>query len=121
MVFTPRNEEGRREKQLWDAVRSSVQPFHGGAKPGRRWKAAEVLPYFSAEGGRRGRVDQKAELAHMVVGPTGPEAEKSPFGIKIRFFNLQRLWKFVQGDLGRIVMWGFFLNSSRILKDFRKI
>jgi hypothetical protein len=35
--------------------------------------------------------------------------------------NLQRLWKFVQGDLGEILMWGFFLNSSSILKDFRKI
>jgi hypothetical protein len=35
--------------------------------------------------------------------------------------NWPRLWKFEQGDLGGILMWGFFLNSSRILKDFRKI
>jgi hypothetical protein len=35
--------------------------------------------------------------------------------------NLQGLWKFIQGDLGGILMWGFSLNSSRILKDFRKI
>jgi hypothetical protein len=40
------------------------------------------------------------------------------FGIKIRFLNLPRLWKFVQGDLGGILMWGFFLNSSRIVEDF---
>jgi hypothetical protein len=29
--------------------------------------------------------------------------------------------KFAQGDFGGILIWGFFLNSSRILKDFRKI
>jgi hypothetical protein len=43
------------------------------------------------------------------------------FGIKIRFLNIPRLWKFVQGGLGGILIWGFFLNSSRLLKDFRKI
>jgi hypothetical protein len=35
--------------------------------------------------------------------------------------NIPRLWKFVQGDLGGILTWGFFLNSSRLLKDFRKM
>jgi hypothetical protein len=40
------------------------------------------------------------------------------FGIKIEFLNLPRLWKFVQGDLGEILTQGFFLNSSRILRDF---
>jgi hypothetical protein len=35
--------------------------------------------------------------------------------------NLPRLWKFAQGDLGVILTQGFFLNSSRILKFFRKI
>jgi hypothetical protein len=34
---------------------------------------------------------------------------------------LQRLWKFVHGYLGGILMWGFFLNSSRFFNDFRKI
>jgi hypothetical protein len=52
---------------------------------------------------------------------TGLEAEKNLFRIKIGFLNLPRLWKFVQGDLGGILTQGFFLNSSRILKDFRKI
>jgi hypothetical protein len=37
--------------------------------------------------------------------------------LKIGFLNLPRLWKFVGGILTR----GFFLNSSRLLKDFRKI
>jgi hypothetical protein len=41
--------------------------------------------------------------------------------LKIGFLNLPRLWKFVDGDLGRILTWGFLLNSSRLLKDFRKI
>jgi hypothetical protein len=40
------------------------------------------------------------------------------YGIKIGLLNLPRLWKFVQGDLGGILMWGFFLNSSRILTNF---
>jgi hypothetical protein len=35
--------------------------------------------------------------------------------------NLPRLWKCVEGDLGGILTSGFFLNSSRLLKDFRKI
>jgi hypothetical protein len=52
---------------------------------------------------------------------TGLEAEKNLFRIKIGFLNLPSLWKFVQGDLGGILTQGFFLNSSRILKDFRKI
>jgi hypothetical protein len=47
--------------------------------------------------------------------------EKKYFRILIEFWNLSRLWKFVQGDLKGILMWGFFLNYSRISKDFRKI
>jgi hypothetical protein len=43
------------------------------------------------------------------------------FGLKIEFLNLPRLWKFAQGDLGGIWTQGFFLNSSRLLKYFRKI
>jgi hypothetical protein len=35
--------------------------------------------------------------------------------------NFWQLWKFVQGDLEGISTWEFFLNSSRLLKDFRKI
>jgi hypothetical protein len=42
------------------------------------------------------------------------------FGLKIGFLNLPRLWKFEQGDLGGIWTQGFFLNFSRLLKDFRK-
>jgi hypothetical protein len=49
------------------------------------------------------------------------EIKKKSFRIKIGFLNLPRLWKFAQGDLGGILTWGFLLNSSRLLKDFRKI
>jgi hypothetical protein len=66
-------------------------------------------------GGPKGRVGR------LAAGPIGPEAEKYPFGIKIGFLNLPMLWKFVQGDLGGILTHRFFLNSSRILEDFRKI
>jgi hypothetical protein len=47
--------------------------------------------------------------------------KKISFPIKLEFLNLPRLWKFVEGDLEGILRWGFFLNSSRLLKDFRKI
>jgi hypothetical protein len=47
--------------------------------------------------------------------------EKRISELKIGFLNLPRLWKFVEGDLGGILTWGFFLNYSRLLKDFRKI
>jgi hypothetical protein len=43
------------------------------------------------------------------------------FKLEIGFWNLPRLWKFTQGKLGGILRWGFFLNSSKLLKDFRKI
>jgi hypothetical protein len=43
------------------------------------------------------------------------------FWIKIWFLNIPRLWKFAQGDLGGILTWRFFLNSSRLLNYFRKM
>jgi hypothetical protein len=55
------------------------------------------------------------------AGPDGPKSEENYFRIKIGFLNIQRLWKFVGGDLGGILIWGFFVNSSGLLKDFRKI
>jgi hypothetical protein len=63
---------------------------------------------------------KKAEWVGWLLGRLGRKL-KNPFGIKIGFLNLLRLWKFAQGDLGGILTQGFFLNSSSILKDFRKI
>jgi hypothetical protein len=59
--------------------------------------------------------------------PSGPQGQpgrkqgKIISELKIGFLNLPRLWKFIEGDLGGILTCGFFLNSSRLLKDFRKI
>jgi hypothetical protein len=33
----------------------------------------------------------------------GPKAEENYFQIKFGFLNIQRLWKFAQGDLGGIL------------------
>jgi hypothetical protein len=33
----------------------------------------------------------------------GPKVEENYFRIKFEFFNIQRLWKFAQGDLGGIL------------------
>jgi hypothetical protein len=62
--------------------------------------------------GLRGQVGSKVGWAEI--------KRKRISELKIGFLNLLRLWRFV-GDLGGILTWGFFLNSSRLLKDFRKI
>jgi hypothetical protein len=72
--------------------------------------AGEERP--AGAGWAEGRVGRKVGQAES--------KEKEYSELKIRFLNLPRLWKFV-GDLGGILTWGFFLNSSRLLKDFRKI
>jgi hypothetical protein len=68
--------------------------------------------------GRTGRLGREG-LPGRKVGRA--EAKKKNFRIKIGFLNLARLWKIVEEDLGGILTWGFFLNSSRLFKDFRKI
>jgi hypothetical protein len=78
-------------------------------------------------GGAAGWEKSGRGWAERPDGPTGrwvdwAESEgKILFRIKNLFLNVTRLWKFVGGDLGGILIWGFFLNSSRFLKDFRKI
>jgi hypothetical protein len=54
-------------------------------------------------------------------GLVGQKLKKNSFLIKIEFLNMPRLWKFAQGDLGGFWIQGFFLNSSRLLKYFRKM
>jgi hypothetical protein len=39
------------------------------------------------------------------------------FQISMDFWNLARLWEVLKGDLEGIWIWGFWLNSSRLLKD----
>jgi hypothetical protein len=68
-----------------------------------------------------------AGWAERLGGPAGRWADwaesegKIIFWIKIGIFNLPRLWKFIEGDLGGILTWGFFLNPSSLLRDIRKI
>jgi hypothetical protein len=64
-------------------------------------------------GWAEGRVGRK-------VGQAESE-EKRISELKIGFLNLPMLLKFAQGYLGEILTCGFFLNSSRLLKDFKKI
>jgi hypothetical protein len=78
------------------------------------WGGGGIRPAHAKE-------EEGGQWGQLAAGLIGPEPEKNIFGIKIRFLNLIRLWKFAQGDLGGILTQWFFLNSSRILKDFRKI
>jgi hypothetical protein len=47
--------------------------------------------------------------------------EIKPFRILFGIWIFGKLWKFVQRDLEGILTWGFFLKSSRLLKDFLKM
>jgi hypothetical protein len=84
-----------------------------------RWLVGRhgVAALSRAQGGRKGVAS--CLLGHMADWAKSPG--RKSFG-KIGFFEiLPRLWKFAQRDFGGILIWRFFLNSSRILKDFRKI
>jgi hypothetical protein len=76
------------------------------------------------EFGPREERGQQGRLGQWPSGPQGRPGRnegKRISELKIGFLNLPRLWKFAQGDLRGILTWEFFLNSSRFLKDFRKI
>jgi hypothetical protein len=60
-------------------------------------------------------------MGRLATGPIGPKVEEIFFLRKIKILNIPRLWKFAQGDLGVIWTQEFFLNSSRLLKYFRKM
>jgi hypothetical protein len=108
-------------------------PFNGEMKEGRR---GDFFPSAEVAGGDHGGgarpISGGGYLLYVGVGggrklagPGGPARPKTRreifFELKIGFLNLQRFWIFIQGNLGGILMWGLFLSSSRILKDFRKI
>jgi hypothetical protein len=80
----------------------------------RAWPARE-------KGGQWGWLGWEAGWAGWPLGRLGRMWRKNSFPIKIWFLIIARLWKIVEGDLGGILTWGFFLNSSRLLKDFWKI
>jgi hypothetical protein len=84
---------------------------------GKYAKAAQAEWVERVHGGLRG----EAGWGCSGLGRMGRNQRKNYFRIKFEFLNIQRLWKFAQGDLGGILTWVFFLNSSRLLKDFRKM
>jgi hypothetical protein len=113
----------------WRERRAARRPWHGGVRGG----GGAVVGL--GVGGRKGKGVWPGGLAQL----TKPLRTKRTDGLadcwagwdesqrkllaelKIVFLTLPRIWKFVQGDLGGILIWGFFLNSSKLLKDFRKI
>jgi hypothetical protein len=53
-----------------------------------------------------------------VVGPETENGWIKFFQILFGIWIFGKLWKFAQGDSEEILTWGFFLKSSRLLKDF---
>jgi hypothetical protein len=74
---------------------------------GWRWLACSTSMREEEEGDQLGWVGQKVEQANWPLGRLGRKRGKIPFRIKIGILNLQRLWKFLQGDFGGILMWDF--------------
>jgi hypothetical protein len=107
------------EMKEGDAVTFSLPQRWSGAAMGvarGRSAVAACMLYFGTGGG-----GWRLAGPGGLKGQMGQKLGEIPFGNKIGFLNFQMLWKFVQGELGGILMWGFFLNSFRIFKDFRKI
>jgi hypothetical protein len=69
-----------------------------------------------------GRLGRKGEEERWATA--GPEIgncqiqEIKSFRILFGIWIFGKLWKFAQGDFEGILTWGFFLKSSRLLKDF---
>jgi hypothetical protein len=85
-----------------------------------------MRPFFSSDGGvgatveaARGRpaatpcfasvrLEEDDGWLAVMVGwverSDGPKAKENYFRIKFGFLNIQRLWKFAQGDLGQILI-----------------
>jgi hypothetical protein len=59
--------------------------------------------------------------AKRAVRLARPKARKNDFWIKNWIFEFTKALKICRRRLRGILTWGFFLNSSMLLKDFRKI
>jgi hypothetical protein len=53
---------------------------------------------------RRGQREPAGPKAGWAARSAGPEIRKKISKLKIRFLNLPRFWKFVEGDLGGILI-----------------
>jgi hypothetical protein len=125
------SEEG--EKCGTDSLRGGVVgaavAHTGGGGSGRsgfrRKKRAGRLTgraHLLVKGRRRGRIGWKGEEERWAAA--GPEIgygqiqEIKSFRILFEIWIFGKLLKFAQGDSEGILTWGFFLKSSRLLKDF---
>jgi hypothetical protein len=65
---------------------------------------------------------QKGEGERCAAGrpeiKNGRNQEIKSFQILFEIWIFGKIWKFAQGDSEGILTWGFFLKSSRLLKDF---
>jgi hypothetical protein len=88
---------GREERAK--AARLEVLPREEGGNRVRRHR----------RGGRLGRPRGRGPVGKKGMGhgwaerPDGLKGEENYFQIKFGFLNIQRLWKFAQGDLGGIL------------------
>jgi hypothetical protein len=64
---------------------------------------------------------QKAEQVGRAIGPTSPKAGENSFWNKNKKFEFFKALEICTRRIRRNFDVGFLLNSSRILKDFRKI
>jgi hypothetical protein len=93
----------------------------GAARGGGERPTVVVLPALVLKDEEDVRWAEWAKRPSRLVrrlGQLGQKVKEIPFGIKIRFLDLHGFWKFVQGDLGGILIQRFLLNSSRLLMDF---
>jgi hypothetical protein len=94
----------------------------GGGGSRRRWRSPASVRKEEEEVGSA----EWAERPNMPVGwlgRVGRNLKRISFRNFFGFLNISRLYKFVQGDLGGILMWRFFVNSSsppppRILEKY---
>jgi hypothetical protein len=86
----------------------------GGVFLWERWQSGRTPPVRGPVGpaerprpsGKRGsgRMERKKRMGRgWAERPDGPKGEENYFRIKFGFLNIQRLWKFVHGDLGGIL------------------
>jgi hypothetical protein len=73
--------------------------------PIRHCRAGRDGPSGRAAYGRKGQwlAGLRGRAGRLATGLIGPKAKEILFRIKIGFFNLPRLWKFVEKDLGGIL------------------
>jgi hypothetical protein len=113
----------------WHGRGAARHPWLCGARGGGDGAAGSVRAGGRGRGARHGGPARpawplgakKAGWSGWPLGRLGRKLKKNSFLIKIEFLNMPWLWKLAQGDLGAIWTQGFFLNSSRLLKYFRKM